>query len=104
MYPVGKHLAMKCLETNLMKFCMLPVDSKEVTCITYNEKRNMVAVAVKSWVFEGYNNHHLSVLFYQIDNGIFKRCKQFTIKATKGANPIFPSFVTTKEKVKTGGT
>ena len=75
MYPVGRHLAMKCLETNLMKFCMLPVDAKEVTCVTYNEKRNMIAVGIKQWVFEGYYNHHLSVLFYGLENGIFKRFK-----------------------------
>jgi hypothetical protein len=83
---------------------MLPVDSKEVTCITYNDKRTMIAIAVKSWVFEGYHTNHLTVLFYSIEAGVFKRLKQYTIKATKGAKPVIPCFVSNKEKLKTGGT
>ena len=55
-----------------MKFLMLPVDAKYVTCIAYNTQRTLVAIAVKAWVFPEFNSNHLTVLFYSIADGIFR--------------------------------
>lgn len=97
---------MKCLKTNLMKFLMLPVDAKYVTCIAYNTQRTLVAIAIKAWVFPEFNSNHLTVLFYSIADGVFRQMKQYTIKATKGAQPVMPCYTNSssgsKDKLKAG--
>ena len=52
-----------------------------------------MAIAVKAWVFPEFKSNHVTVLFYSINDGVFRQMKQYTIKATKGAQPVMPCYM-----------
>jgi len=49
MYPVGRHVAFRSLETHRMKFLKLPNEVHTIQCLTLNNRQDVVAVAVKLW-------------------------------------------------------
>ena len=49
MYPVGRHVAFRSLETQKMKFIQLPNHVHTIQCLAINHKRDVVAIGVKIW-------------------------------------------------------
>ena len=66
MYPVGRHLGIKSLDTGLMKFLKLPSDVQNVTAIAFNTAQNLMAVAVRNNDIQGFEQLNLSIYFYSI--------------------------------------
>ena len=61
MYPVGRHIAFKSLDSQKMRFLQLPNEAKRVTAITMNKASDLVAIAYEVWDFDSHNMHHLKV-------------------------------------------
>jgi hypothetical protein len=53
-YPVGRHIGFRELETGKMKFLKMPSDAKCITALCFNTQKNLLAVAVKIEDFKGY--------------------------------------------------
>jgi hypothetical protein len=83
-YPVGRHLAFRSLSSNLMKFLVLPIQTKEIQAVAFSKSRKVVAVGIKTWEMEQFDQQDLMVLFFQIEEGLFfKLVPDSTLKLTR---------------------
>lgn len=120
-YPVGRHIGIRNLGTNQMRFVKLPNDVKHVTSLTFNTQKTLLAVAVRNQDLEGYEQLNCTVYVYSVGavgsqqskqsvkglKGIggfeVKREKQFTLKATNGV-PLSHAKCPPVRKNSNGGT
>ena len=113
LYPIGRHIAVKSLDNQLMKFINLPKDVKYITAIAFNTKQNMLTVGVKNLDFIDYDFENLSVYLYRVGPDTEKAKKQssqkqpetkrlteYTIRLTQGVNGIPPVEVMLKDQKK----
>jgi hypothetical protein len=80
LYPIGRHIAVKSLDNQLMKFINLPKDVKYITAIEFNTKQNTLTVGVKNLDFTDFDFQNLSVYLYRVGPDTEKAKKQSSQK------------------------
>lgn len=80
LYPIGRHIAVKSLDNQLMKFIHLPKDVKYITAIGFNTKQNTLTVGVKNLDFTDFDFQNLSVYLYRVGPDTEKAKKQSSQK------------------------
>jgi hypothetical protein len=89
MYPVGRHIAFRSLETNRMRFLKLPNEVHSVQAIRMaHETKDKLAIAVRNYKScdEVKDMIDLSIMFYELNGRDFTRVYDESIKLTQATN------------------
>ena len=88
MYPVGRHITFRSLETNRMRFLRLPNEVHTIQAIKLSKDKSKIAVGVRLYApcDEVDDNIDLQIYFYELVGREFTRVYDESVKVTQATS------------------